>query len=239
MRRAALLAAVIVAFAPGQASAGATPTPVPILEYHVVGDPSPGAPVPGLYTSVADFSAQMAWLAGHGYHAVTLGSVYRQWTGRGTLPPKPVALTFDDGYPQDYTTVLPVLRRHGWVGNLNLQIGNLVPKHVRELIAAGWEVDAHTFTHPDLTRVSPAQLREEVAGSRSWIRAVFHVPVLFFCYPAGRYDAAVVAEVRRAGYVGAEAETPGSASPSNGMFTLDRFEMLRGEGASGLAAKLR
>lgn len=238
MRKAAVFAAVALIFVSVRASEGATPTPVPILEYHVIGDAPPGAPVPGLYTSVSDFRAQMAWLAGQGYYAVTLDSVYRQWTGHGKLPAKPVALTFDDGYPQDYTTVVPILRAHGWVGNLNLQIGNLVPKHVRELIAAGWEVDAHTFTHPDLTHVSPAQLQKEVAGSRRWIRAVFHAPVLFFCYPAGRYDATVVAEVRRAGYVGAETETPGAASPANGMFTLDRFEMLHGEGASGLASKL-
>jgi len=236
--RALIVAAAVACAALGATAARAAPAPVPILEYHVIGDPPPGAPVPGLYTSVADFRAQMAWLASHGYHAVTLDRVYRQWTGRGTLPSKPVALTFDDGYPQDYTTVLPILRSHRWVGNLNLQVGNLVPKHVRELIAAGWEVDAHTFTHPDLTRVSASQLRTEVAGSRRWIQRVFAVPVLFFCYPAGRYDDAVVAEVRRAGFVGAETERPGSASPANGMFTLDRYEMLRGEGAAGLAARL-
>ena len=238
MGKAAALAAVALALVPAQANGRVAPTPVPILEYHVIGDASPGARVPGLYTSVSDFRAQMAWLAGHGYHAVTLDRVYRQWTGHGRLPAKPVALTFDDGYPQDYTTVLPILRTHGWVGNLNLQIGNLVPVHVRELIAAGWEVDAHTFTHPDLTHVPRAQLKKEVAGSRSWIRAVYHVPALFFCYPAGRYDAAVVAEVRRAGYVGAETEAPGAASPANGMLTLDRFEMLHGDGVAGLAARL-
>ena len=238
MRTAAALAAVALALVAPQANGRVAPTPVPILEYHVIGDAPPGAPVPGLYTSASDFRAQMAWLARHGYHAVTLDGAYRQWTGRGRLPPRPVALTFDDGYPQDYTTVLPILRTHGWVGNLNLQVGNLVPDRVRELIAAGWEVDAHTFTHPDLTHVSPAQLKREVAGSRSWIRAVYHVPALFFCYPAGRYDATVVAEVRRAGYVGAEAEAPGAASPANGIFTLDRFEMLRGDGVAGLAAKL-
>src|SRR5712675_1345313 len=44
---------------------------VPILEYHVIGDPGPGARFPRLYLSVADFRSQLAWLARHGYQAVT------------------------------------------------------------------------------------------------------------------------------------------------------------------------
>jgi peptidoglycan/xylan/chitin deacetylase (PgdA/CDA1 family) len=121
---------------------------------------------------------------------------------------------------------------------LNLQVGNLVPARVRALVRAGWEIDAHTFTHPDLTTVSPAQLRREVAASRAWIRGVFHVPVEFFCYPAGRYDAAVLAEVRRAGYAGATTTTEGLASPREGMWTLDRVRVNGSDGAAGLAAKL-
>jgi peptidoglycan/xylan/chitin deacetylase (PgdA/CDA1 family) len=220
------------------AAGGPPPQPVPILEFHVVGDPPPGAPTPGLYDSVATFRAQLAWLADHGYHAVALHDVYESWTHGKALPAKPVVLTFDDGYPEDYTTVLPLLRARGWVGNLNLQIGNLVPKRVRQLIAAGWEIDAHTFTHPDLTETGAAQLRREVAGARTWIRNVFRQPVDFFCYPAGRYDAAVIAEVRRAGYLGAETELPGPASPADGLFTLHRIELLRSDGVAGMVAKL-
>src|SRR5262249_52336414 len=119
-----------------------------------------------------------------------------------------------------------------------LQVGNLVPKRVRELIAAGWEIDAHTFSHPDLTTVTPPQLHREIAGSRRWIQNVFRQPVDFFAYPLGRYDASVVAEVRRAGFLGAETETVGFASPHDGMATLDRIEVVRSDGVSGLARKL-
>jgi peptidoglycan/xylan/chitin deacetylase (PgdA/CDA1 family) len=169
---------------------------------------------------------------------VTLDRVYRHWFRGGSLPAKPVVLTFDDGYPEDWSVVLPLLRARQWVANLNLQVGNLVPKRVRELIAGGWEIDAHTFSHPDLTKVSRSQLRREIAGSRRWIQNVFKQPADFFCYPYGRYDDAVIAEVRHAGYLGAETEVSGYASPADGMLTLDRLEMVRGEGVAGLAAKL-
>jgi peptidoglycan/xylan/chitin deacetylase (PgdA/CDA1 family) len=211
--------------------------PVPILEYHVIGDPPSVAPFPQLYVSTRDFRAQLAWLAAHGYHPVTLDAVWRYWRRAFALPRKPVVLTFDDGYPQDVDVVRPLLRARHWPAVLNLQVGNLVPARVRALMRAGWEIDAHTFTHPDLTRVSPRQLAHEVADSRIWIRRVFHRPVDFFCYPAGRYDAAVIAEVRRAGFAGAEAETPVDASP-NERWTLGRFEILRSDGVAGFAAKL-
>jgi peptidoglycan/xylan/chitin deacetylase (PgdA/CDA1 family) len=236
-----LLALLVAVPALGAWTANAQPvarTPVPILEYHVIGDPPPGSSLTGLYTSVADFRGQLAWLAAHGYKAVTLDRVYRHWFKGGSLPPRPVALTFDDGYPEDVSVVLPLLRARHWVANLNLQVGNLVPKHVQKLIAAGWEIDAHTFTHPDLTRVTPSRLHREIAGSRRWIQNVFNQPVDFFAYPLGRYDAAVVAEVRRAGFLGAETEVVGYASPRDGMATLDRIEIVRGDGVTGLAQKL-
>src|SRR5207247_5441823 len=133
------------------------------------------------------------------------------------LPRRPIVLSCDDGYREDVSVALPVLRARHWPGVLNLQIGNLAPARVRQLLAAGWEVDAHTFTHADLTLVGRARLRREVAGSRKWIQSVFGAPASFFCYPFGRFDARVVAAVRRAGYVGAVTEAPGDASALNGM----------------------
>jgi peptidoglycan/xylan/chitin deacetylase (PgdA/CDA1 family) len=234
-----LLPLALAAALAGAAAASAAPesTPVPVLAYHVVGDPPPGAPQPGLYVSVADFRAQLDWLARHGYHPVTMDALWRHWTRGAALPPKPIALTFDDGYPEQVDVVRPLLRARRWPASLNLHIGNLTPARVRTLIAAGWEVDAHTFTHRDLTTLGPTDLRREVAGSRRWIQRVFGQPVRFFCYPSNRYDATVIAAVKAAGYYGAETENPMPASPDD-RFTLGRYEVLRTDGVTGLAAKL-
>jgi peptidoglycan/xylan/chitin deacetylase (PgdA/CDA1 family) len=123
--------------------------------------------------------------------------------------------------------------------NNTKRVWGLGPGLVRKLIAAGWEIDAHTITHPDLTHVSPTRLWAEVSGSRVILQREFGVPVNCFCYPAGRYDAAVVAAARRAGYLGATTTNYGLARPSQGLFTLDRVRVSGGEGASGLAAALR
>jgi peptidoglycan/xylan/chitin deacetylase (PgdA/CDA1 family) len=169
--------------------------------------------------------------------------VYDYWTRGYALPPRPVVLSFDDGYLSDYTDAMPVLRRLGWPGVLNLEVANVRPGdltayQVRALVRAGWEVDAHTMTHPDLTTVDAARLREEVAGSRAWIRRRFGVPVDFFCYPAGKYDGRVVTAVRAAGYLAATTVNYGFASPRQGLYTLDRMRINGSDGVAGFARKL-
>jgi peptidoglycan/xylan/chitin deacetylase (PgdA/CDA1 family) len=217
--------------------------PVPILMYHVLARAPSKAAYPDLFVPPADLAGEVAWLAAHGYHAVTLGQVFAYWRRGIALPPKPIVFSFDDGYLSQYDVALPALRRHHWPGVLNLVVehvesGDLRPWQVRRLIAAGWEIDSHTISHPDLTTLDPVRLREEVAGSRARLRRMFGQPVRFFCYPSGRYDPRVVAAVKAAGYLGATTTIDGLGSRSR-PFTLARVRIVPGEGARGLAEKLR
>jgi peptidoglycan/xylan/chitin deacetylase (PgdA/CDA1 family) len=245
---AALLPALLLGALLGPANTAARPTAharaVPILMYHVVNRPPPGVAYPNLYVRPQDFAKQMAWLARQGYHAITLQRAYDYWTrGAPPLPRRPVVISFDDGYLSQYTRAFPVLQRHRWPAVLNMEVnflqpaGGLRPWRVRRLLAAGWELDAHTLTHPDLTTLDTTELRRQVAGSRAALRRLFHVPVNFFCYPAGRYDEQVVGEVRRAGFLGATTTTYGLARPPD-YFTLDRVRIDGSDGLIGFAQKL-
>lgn len=216
------------------------PGPIPFLMYHVIGDPEPAAPFPDLYVPVADFKEQMAYLDSHGYQAVTQAQAQDGWDKGAPLPPKPIVLTFDDGYLGQFTDALPILRRHDWPGVLNLKVegSDLNTGEVRKMIAAGWELASHTISHADLTTIDPVQLKREVEESRQILRRRFHVPVESFCYPAGRYDDTVVVAVRRAGYRGATTTDPGLAS-SEEPFTLKRIRIGRDLGLTGFAAALQ
>jgi peptidoglycan/xylan/chitin deacetylase (PgdA/CDA1 family) len=219
--------------------------PIPILMYHLVSDPRPGARFPELYVAPFDFARQMEWLKSRGYTGVTMRQAYDFWTRGTPLPRRPVVISFDDGYRSVWATALPILHRLGWPGVLNLEVqvlgqtdqGGMRPKMVRELVAAGWEVDSHTVTHPDLTRVEPGRLRSELVRSRALIRRDFGEPADFFCYPAGRYDPSVVAAVKRAGYLGATTTNPGNAGPGQ-LFTLNRVRVSRSDGVPGFRRKL-
>ncbi|HEX6491061.1 MAG TPA: polysaccharide deacetylase family protein [Gaiellaceae bacterium] len=216
---------------------------VPILMYHVVANAPAGVPFPGLFVRRADFTGQLRWLARHGYHPVLLQQVYDYWRYGYALPPRPVVLSFDDGYRADYDFVRPQLLARHWRAVLNLVVRNaldgaLPTGEARTLRRDGWEIDAHTLTHRDLTTLAPAELQHEVAGSRAWIKAHVGGPVDFFCYPAGRYDAQAIAAVRAAGFLAATTTQPGVASPRNGLFTLERIRVDGSDGVSGFAAKM-
>ena len=214
--------------------------PVPILEYHVLGEPPEGEAYPELFVTRPDFRHQLEWLDENGYEAVTLEQVEDAWYRGGTLPKQPVVLSFDDGYRPQFTFALPQLRKHGWAGLLDLKAegSDLYESNVEAMIAAGWELAAHTIHHLDLTELGPAELEEEVTGSREMLEREFHVPVNDFCYPAGRFDRTVIEAVEAAGYEGATTEIPGYAEKDK-PFELARFEILRSTGVSGLAEDLR
>lgn len=216
---------------------------VPILMYHVIAPPLPTAPYPGLYVPPTEFSAQMHALAAAGYHAVTQDRVRAAWLGRATLPRRPIVLTFDNGYRTQYTKALPILRRLGWVGVENLQLSGLPPsqgglsdREVRGLVAAGWELDTQGYDHADLIRLDSAQLHFQVADTRTVLRRRYRVPVNWFCYPSGHYDAAVIAAVRAAGFVGSTTVVPGWASPRDDPYRLPRLRVLGGTSPSALLA---
>ncbi len=210
--------------------------------YHVIADAPATAQLPELFVDPKTFTAQMDWLARNGYAAVSLNQVYDAWFKGGKLPEKPVVLTFDDGYRGDFVYARPTLRRLRWQGDLNLLVknlgGELTDSMVEQLIDDGWELDAHTISHIDLTTLSGSGLRREVDGSRRVLQGRFHQPVNFFCYPAGKFDAQTTQAVRDAGYLGATTELPGEASKKR-MFELHRIRVEGSDGVSGLASKLR
>jgi peptidoglycan/xylan/chitin deacetylase (PgdA/CDA1 family) len=211
--------------------------------YHVIATPPSGVAFPNLFVRPADFAGQMQWLAAHGYHAVTLHAVYDYWLRGTPLPPQPIVVSFDDGFVGQYTHALPVLSALHWPGVLNLKVSALASRYalpawrVRDMLAAGWELDAHSITHPDLTHVDDARLWREVNGSRTELQRMFHVPVEFFCYPSGRYNARVIAVVVRAGYLGATTTAYDLARPHD-VYTLGRIRVDGSDGLAGFARKL-
>ena len=183
----------------------------------------------------------MESLSAKGYHGVTLGQVWDAWHHDGYLPAKPVVVSFDDGYHGIFTRALPVRRQAGGPGRSTSRsvcstsrAGGLSRVEVRGLIRAGWEVDSHTINHPDLTTIGPDELRSELVDSRDRIKSEFGVTARFFCYPAGRYNAAVIAAVKDVGLPGGHDDPqPGVArrpKPSE----LPRVRINGSDGVDGL-----
>lgn len=219
---------------------------VPILMYHYIRvNPVPGDQLgANLSVTPQDFERQMDWLAANGYHPVDLADVRAYFAGRAPLPAKPVVLTFDDGYRDMYTTAYPILRAHhfkavsyvvtGFVGGPNYMSWDMI----RELDANGIEIGAHTYSHADLTTVSPDELHLQLADSESTLAAQLWHPVVDFCYPAGRFNDTVVAAVQAAGYQTATTTEPGTVHSPGDRYTWTRVRVSGGEDLGQFIANL-
>jgi peptidoglycan/xylan/chitin deacetylase (PgdA/CDA1 family) len=219
---------------------------VPILEYHYVRvNPDPRDKL-GFNLSVTpdDFNAQMDWLQANGYHPVDFGDLRAYFENQRPLPARPVVLTFDDGYDDFYTAAFPVLQAHGFKAVSYVVPGFLdrprymTTSQVREIDMAGMQVGAHTVHHVDLTKATPAELALEVQGSRSALDQIVGHPVLDFCYPSGKFNAAVIAATRQAGFQSATTEVPGTGHAWADRLTWSRTRVPGGEKLPQFVASL-
>jgi peptidoglycan/xylan/chitin deacetylase (PgdA/CDA1 family) len=242
--RRAHVGSTAAALRPGTGTPGTAS--VPVLMYHVIAPPPAGAPFPGLYVQPQEFAAQMRALKAAGWHAVTLDQLRAYWTRGAKLPAgKPIVITFDNGYHSQYTQALPVLRELDWVADENIQLSGLPPSQggltsgeVHALIDAGWELDTQGISHADLITLDRAELHYQIVTARQRLQHQYGVPVNWFCYPSGHYDATVIAAVRAAGFVGSTTVVPGWAAADGDMYRLPRLRVLAGTSPSALLAQI-
>ena len=220
---------------------------VPILTYHRVHNflTEYTKSIPDETVEPDVFAAEMAALAQGGYHTVSQAQLFHALFDGAPLPSKPVMITVDDGYVDDVANILPVLRRHHMVATFYIITGRYHEPgfanetQVRRLDAAGMDVGAHTRTHVPLNAVGAAALRDQVEGSRRDLQRVLGHFVYFFAYPYGAYDAAVVAEVRRAGFVLAVTTNGGTTESSTAPLTMPRIHVGRSQTPAGVIACVR
>ncbi|MEN9935889.1 MAG: hypothetical protein RLZZ387_2468 [Chloroflexota bacterium] len=194
--------------APAPAAGSVAVGAAPILMYHYVRSVDQAADPLGWELSVTPelLEQHVASLAQAGYTGVRMDLLARCMRGEPVCPPRPVALTFDDGYEDAYTAALPVLQRHGFTATFYIvsdfigQPGYMSWEQLAALRDAGMEIGAHSVSHPDLTTLDAAELARQVGEVKAVLEARLGVRVTSFCYPAGRYAPHVVEAARAAGY---------------------------------------
>ena len=177
--------------------------PIPVLMYHQLNQPDPST---SLVVSPESFSRQIDWLEKKGFRFLSLDEVVDL---RGKIPftERAVALTFDDGFRDNYEKGFSLLIRHGkaaalfvvvnWVG----QNGFLNWREIRELAQSGMTIGSHSLTHrwlPDIKNEN--EMEAEICDSKKRIEDEIGKEVCYFCYPVGGVDARIAEQVRRAGY---------------------------------------
>lgn len=212
---------------------------VPILMYHYVSAPPPDADVYRVDLSVPpeNFYWQMRWLKENGYNVITLEHLfYYLNTGWPELPEKPIVLTFDDGYIDNYEYAFPVLQKFGFSGTFFIltdvtdraQPGYMTWDMIREMHAAGMDIQVHGREHHDMSGRDRDWLIFHLLGPAQTIHANLGYQPRFLAYPSGRYDADVIAVAQEMGYWGAVTTTQGSLQSKDAPFEMRRLRV-RGE----------
>ena len=178
---------------------------LPILTYHSIDDSGSV-----ISTAPQTFRRQMQILSASSCKVVSLDEVAAAIRERRALPPRAVALTFDDGYRNVYTEAFPTLAQYGFTATVFLiteycgrdnawpgqgpgieRAALLAWPEIAEMSRAGIEFGSHTATHPDLTRISPERAGQELKQSKAMIEDRLGRPVTAFAYPYGKHNAAV------------------------------------------------
>jgi len=212
---------------------------VPILMYHHIAKAPRGADIYRQDLSVAPtkFEAQLKYLQQEGYTSITLNDLALHITMGKHLPPKPIIITFDDGYLDMYTNAFPLLQKYGYSGTFFLItsfIDNQYPdfltwEQVKEMHAAGMKFEPHSYNHPDLRNRSYDFLVFQILGPKEAIEARTGEVCRFYAYPSGRYDDFVVDVLRSAHYWGAVLTAQGATHSGDDLFALERIRVHGGD----------
>lgn len=233
---------------------------VPILMYHHISSLPPATALNyGLTVTDQNFTQQLAYLQAHGYDPILLSDLFAAMYQHKKLPAKPIVLTFDDGYNDNYTDALPILQRFHFHGEFNIisaYVGitlgvnsYMTWPQLHALVAAGMEIGSHTVDHQDLGLMTEVQIRHELRDSRYTLQTMLGINVQFLAYPSGEPFASgtvaaqqlVVSLMPQYGYVGALLDGPVSTSVQSARtpFQWSRIRVSGGEGLSAFAASLQ
>ena len=219
-------------------------SPIPILTYHQIAvAPAKGAAFRSLYVAPRDFAAQMDFLARLGYRGLSMRQLEPYLLGEKTG--RVFGITFDDGYLNNLTDALPVLQRlhfsstcyavsqrlaqtNSWdQGQGIAQVPLMSAAQLRQWVAAGQEVGAHTRHHVHLTEVDTETCLTEIALSKRELEQCSGSAVTHFCYPYGDYSQATAAAVDAAGFRTATTTQRGRCRAGDGLLALPRVPVLR------------
>jgi len=173
-----------------------------ILEYHKVSNDDDVYSVPE-----REMAAQLDYLKAEGYTTISMRDFARARKGRVELPEKPIVLTFDDGYKNNYTKLYPLLLARDMKATIYVAVNRLgldeymTWENLREMEAHGIEIGSHTANHLPLTELSKDKQFEELRASKLLIEWNGLKTVYAFSYPNGKYDGGIIQMLKEDGYL--------------------------------------
>ena len=197
---------------------------ISVLMYHSINSDK------RFFTVTPDnFEKQINFLVKKKYDFLSLDQVEEILSKRQKIGSKMISSTFDDGYKDNYEMVFPILKKYSIPATIFLVVdligkeGYLNWGEIQEMQNSGLvEFGCHTFSHPDLTRISEEEQQKEIIESRNILEGSLGTECFYFSYPSGKFNDKVIKIVREADFKMAFTVQEGSVS-----FKLNKWELPR------------
>ncbi|MHB8232757.1 MAG: polysaccharide deacetylase family protein [bacterium] len=214
---------------------------IPVLCYHKIDYPKKNAVYKGLYVTPKQFKRQMVLLKSLGYNTIDPKDILSFVKGHKLSVKKPILITFDDGYENNYLNAYPVLKAAGFSSLIFASAGFVGKKNVisderekakedflnkneiKSMFNDGFFIGSHGINHYYLDRLEEGVLIGELIASKAYLENITGAPVDFFSYPFGSYSANVMREVKKAGYLGAFTTVRGKVGAGDNSYELKRI----------------
>jgi peptidoglycan/xylan/chitin deacetylase (PgdA/CDA1 family)/glycosyltransferase involved in cell wall biosynthesis len=232
---------------------------IPVLMYHKIPD-APLATKHQIYVTKENFAKHLAYFQKRKLTPITFADYLQFARGERPLhefPPRPIILTFDDGYTDNYTNLLPLMQQYGYRGVLYL-LGDfdvrynrwdvdadpteprseiMNPAQKRAFVAAGWEIGAHTMSHPRLSTLPSSEAAAEISQSKTALETALQTEIVSFAYPFGDLNDTVKNAVRAAGFALGISTDTGGMTIEDDRIQVFRVNMFPSESTSSLFKK--
>lgn len=189
---------------------------IPILMYHQIVDPGFTSPHK-IYVTEQRFDEHMDFLKASGFQSLTFKDLldYKSNPDR-PFPKRPVIVSFDDGYENNYLKALPILKKYGmkavfylltnphshnhWDADSNAPQLKLMTAEQRKSLALEMEIGSHGFDHKKLSTMTEAEAVREFEDSKAALENEFGTPILSYAYTYGDRSERDIQLAKRAGY---------------------------------------
>ena len=217
----------------------------PVLLYHKISKPRRDSRVRGAFTPPRRFRRQLIYLKEQGFKFYTASELINHFQLHGKFPKRAVALTFDDGWQDNYTNAFPVLKEleiKATIFIIPTSIGqmstaattpagdrgypHLTREEILEMTAAGIEFGSHTMNHAWLNQLPEAGVKREIEQAKQEIENLVQKPCWTIAYPAGYFTDIVRRAASDAGHIAGFTTIYGPTDHLD-LFALNRIEVLR------------
>jgi peptidoglycan/xylan/chitin deacetylase (PgdA/CDA1 family) len=204
---------------------------VPVLMYHSIDHRDKETK---LSVSPESFARQMEFLHKNHYNVVTLDKIVSYIEKKERIPPRTLAITFDDGFYNNYEYAFPMLKKYNIPATVFVIVGSIGKpgwvkwSELKEMSDSGViTIGSHTLSHGWLPTTGTKKLRSELEASKEILEKNLGRNVDFFCYPIGAFDDRVKKAVKEADYACAVTTNPDKVRSTDDRYAIKRIKISR------------